>query len=107
VATHLRAHKAQKLANPLAEVFRHPIHTREFGSHLTNVLRCLLLESYGYQVTVTELVGLEHSMKNELIIAKKIENKRPRAADRLQKLLTEFGLEDLQTRFKTDWPYSL
>lgn len=53
----------------LTEIWRHPIHTREFGSHITNVLRCLKLESMGYQVTVTELVGWEHSMKNELIIA--------------------------------------
>ena len=51
-------------------MWRHPIHTREFGSHLTNVLRCLQLEARGYQLTVTELVGWEHSMKNELIIAK-------------------------------------
>jgi hypothetical protein len=26
-----------------------------------------MLEAHGYQVTVTELVGWEHSMKNELI----------------------------------------
>ncbi len=55
--------------NPLAELWRRPLHTREFGSQLTNVLRCLWLESAGYKVTVTELVGWEHSMKNELIVA--------------------------------------
>lgn len=102
VAAHLRQNKAALLSSPLAEVFRHPIHTREFGSHLTNVLRCLLLESYGYQVTVTELTGLEHSMKNELIVANKIERRRPRAAERLKSLLTEFGLEELQKRFNTE-----
>jgi hypothetical protein len=41
------------------------------GSQLTNVLRCLYLEANGYQVTVTELVGWEHSMKNELILARR------------------------------------
>lgn len=102
VATHLRANKGARLSSPLAEVFRHPIHTREFGSHLTNVLRCLLLESYGYQVTVTELTGLEHSMKNELIIAHKIEKRRPHAVERLHALLTEFGLNELKTRFNTE-----
>ncbi len=50
-------------ANPLTEIWRHPLHTREFGSHVTNVLRCLQLEAHGYQVSVTELVGWEHSMK--------------------------------------------
>ena len=69
VAATLRKTKSQALKNELSEIWRHPIHTREFGSHITNVLRCLQLESHGYDVTVTELVGWEHSMKNELIIA--------------------------------------
>lgn len=50
VAAMLRKHKGKALANPLAELWRHPIHTREFGSHITNVLRCLQLEAHGYQV---------------------------------------------------------
>ena len=63
VAAVLNKHKNQSFGKtPLSEIWRHPIHTREFGSHLTNVLRCLLLESHGYQVTVTELVGWEHWM---------------------------------------------
>ena len=103
VASYLRKNKAGQLANPLTEIWRHPIHTREFGSHLTNVLRCLLLESYGYQVTVTELVGLEHSMKNELIVATKTENSRRRAADRLHTILHEIGLDELKSRFNTQF----
>lgn len=102
VASVLRKNKAGQLANAITEIWRHPIHTREFGSHITNVLRCLQLESYGYQVTVTELVGLEHSMKNELIVATKKEGPRKRAADRLQTILAEVGLEELKERFSTD-----
>ena len=66
VSKSLRSEKSDQLKYTLSELWRHPIHTREFGSHLTNVLRCLLLEGMGYKVTVTELVGWEHSMKNEL-----------------------------------------
>ena len=84
---------------PLSEIWRHPIHSREFGSHLTNVLRCLLLESHGYQVTVTELVGWEHSMKNELIIAKQKDAPRKNAAQRLEHILCELNLEELRGRF--------
>jgi hypothetical protein len=62
---------------------------------LTNVLRCLYLESQGYTVTVTELVGWEHSMKNELILAKYSGQKKRSAAERLQALLAEFGLTSL------------
>jgi hypothetical protein len=67
----LSANKALSLGRtPLAELWRHPLHTREMGSQLSNVLRCLYLEAWGYQVTVTELVGWEHSLKNELILAR-------------------------------------
>ena len=61
VAAAMRAKKSESLSKtPLAELWRHPIHTRELGSHLTNVLRCLLLESHGYDVTVTEPVSYTH-----------------------------------------------
>ncbi|MDZ4663191.1 MAG: SAM-dependent methyltransferase [Pseudomonadota bacterium] len=102
VATCLKKNKAQALAHPITEIWRHPHHTREFGSHLTNVLRCLQLEAYGYQVNVTELVGLEHSLKNELIIATKIEGPRKRIADRLKLVLQDLGLSELETRFSTN-----
>jgi len=93
VASVLRAGKALQLARtPLAELWRHPLHTRELGSQITNVLRCLHLEASGYQVTVTELVGWEHSMKNELIIARYTGQKKRSAAERLRAILEEFGL---------------
>jgi Methyltransferase domain len=101
VASKLRQNKALNLSRtPLAELWRHPLHTREIGSQLTNVLRCLYLESKGYTVTVTELVGWEHSMKNELILARYSGRPKPDAAQRLQSLLTEFGLtESLASRY--------
>lgn len=102
VAACLRQTKAMSLTRtPLAELWRHPIHTREMGSQITNVLRCLYLEASGYQVTVTELVGWEHSMKNELIVARYTGHKKRSAAERLQQLLSEFGLEALaHSRFQ-------
>ena len=101
VARCLSQHKALSLARtPLAELWRHPLHARELGSQITNVLRCLYLEASGYQVTVTELVGWEHSMKNELIIARYTGQPKRAAAQRLQALLAEFGLTTLRdTRF--------
>ena len=94
VAACLRQDKALQLARtPLAELWRHPLHTREMGSQITNVMRCLYLESQGYQVTVTELVGWEHSMKNELILAHHTGQKKHTAGERLQALLTQLGLQ--------------
>ena len=100
VAAVLNKNKNQSFGKtPLSEIWRHPIHTREFGSHLTNVLRCLQLEAHGYQVTVTELVGWEHSMKNELIIARLTGAPRKNAPQRLEQILQEMNLEELRERF--------
>ncbi len=67
------------------------------------MLRCLQLEAHGYQVTVTELVGWEHSMKNELILASRPATpnvaKTRSAQTRLQQVLQELGLGELTARF--------
>ena len=100
VATVFKKNKASDLAkNALTEIWRHPLHTREFGSQITNVLRCLQLEAHGYQVNVTELVGWEHSMKNELIIASFKDLPRKRATERLSEVLHTLGLDEMRTRF--------
>lgn len=100
VATLLRSKKNASFARtPLSELWRHPLHTREFGSQVTNALRCLQLEAHGYQLTVTELVGWEHSLKNELIIARRTGAVRGNAAARLEAILHELRLEPLRARF--------
>jgi hypothetical protein len=100
VAKTLRQHKTDSLRhNVLSELWRHPVHTREFGSQVTNVLRCLQLQAHGYQVTVTELIGWEHSMKNELILATRTSNPNDAARGRLHRLLEELSLEKLEARF--------
>ena len=100
VAGVLRQYKSASLAaSALAEIWRHPIHTREFGSLVTNVLRCLLLEAHGYRLNVTELVGWEHSMKNELIIARREGAPRGNARERAARIVEELGLTDLESRF--------
>jgi hypothetical protein len=102
VAAVLRKNKSASFsAHSLTEIWRHPLHTREFGSMLTNVLRCLHLEAHGYQVNVTELVGWEHSMKNELIIASYKDLPRRRPSERLNELLNTLGLTELSQRFFT------
>lgn len=103
VATLLNKNKGESLArNSLTELWRHPLHTREFGSLVTNVLRALQLEAHGYQVSVTELVGWEHSMKNELIIARYKDLPRRRATERLHEVLQSLGLEEMRQRFFTE-----
>jgi hypothetical protein len=85
---------------PTYSLWRHPIHRREFGSHLTNVVRSLFLESKGYRVRSTEFVGLEHSLKNEVIIAEKVQAHNGLAEKSLHDLLAQFPIQPylLQSR---------
>jgi SAM-dependent methyltransferase len=76
----------------LTEMHRHPWHRRELGSHLTNVIRALALEALGYQVTVTELAGWEHSLKNELILGRKLHGESRPSRERLDVLLAAAGV---------------
>jgi len=82
----------------LAPLFEHPWHRREFGAHLTNVVRALLLESFGYQVTVTELTGWEHSLKNELILGRRVHKENRAAREKLERLLADAGVAPKATR---------
>src|ERR1700749_1690919 len=73
------------------QLWRHPIQRREFGAHLTNVLRGLFLEAHGYKVRVTEFTGMEHSLKNEFIFAERHQRSNPRARAEFEKLTKEIG----------------
>lgn len=79
----------------LYQVWRHAIHRREFGSHLTNVVRCLVLEAHGYKVRTTEFTGLEHSLKNEVIVGEKVQRSNKMANKALQQIVQKFHLEEM------------
>src|SRR6195952_2971715 len=85
------ARELESVKGPLDQLWRHGLHCREFGAHLTNVLRGLYLEAHGYKVRVTELTGLEHSLKNEFIFAERHHRANPRARAEFEKLAKEIG----------------
>jgi hypothetical protein len=90
--------KSKPLDPAIAALFAHPLHRRELGSHLTNVVRALVLEAHGYKVTVTELVGWEHSAKNELILGKRSHRYDAGARATLRALLERFQIEPALVR---------
>jgi len=85
----------------IAALFAHPLHRRELGSHLTNVVRGLALAAHGYKVTITELVGWEHSAKNELILAKRAHRYDDAARAQLCAVLDRFQIEPAIVRALT------
>ena len=95
----------QKNENPHAcsLLYDDPLHRREFGSHLTNIIRVLALRSFGYKVTVTELTSWEHTAKGELIIAKRVNNYDQKAKEKLETILEHFSLETFLTKAITNF----
>ena len=90
-----QAELAQQLdgvKGPLEQLWRHGMHRREFGSHLTNVLRGLYLEAHGYKVRVTEFTGFEHTQKNEMFFAERHQRSNPRARTAFEKLTAQLGV---------------
>jgi hypothetical protein len=85
------ARDLEAVKGPLEQLWRHPIQRREFGAHLTNVLRGLFLEAHGYKVRVTEFTGFEHTQKNEMIFAERHQRSNPRARAEYDRLANEIG----------------
>ena len=100
-----QALKSSHRSDALNQLWSSAHHRREFGAHLTNVTRTLALKSVGYAVNVTELIGWEHSMKNELIMARRIGRYQQKAREELQSLLQHTGLiaEDGEYLEHTPW----
>ena len=92
------ARRRADLDPAIAALLAHALHRRELGSHLTNVVRGLVLEAHGYKVTVTELVGWEHSAKNELILGKRVQRHDARARARLAAVLARCAIEPALVR---------
>ena len=98
------ARDLEKSKNDLHQLWRHPIQRREFGAHATNVLRGLFLEAHGYKVRVTELTGLEHSLKNEFIFAERHHKSNPPARAEFEKLAREIGAAPKLLEFASSEP---
>jgi len=86
------ARALEKEKGALSQLWRHPIQRREFGAHVTNVMRALYLESKGYKVRVTELTGWEHSLKNEFILAERHQRSNATAKKEFDALVQQLGV---------------
>jgi hypothetical protein len=94
----------------LEPLFRHGIQVDRMTEAVTDTLRCLYLEAWGYQTKIQEFVGTEHTAKNLLIVASKVRAGAPRQ-DLLNQAIQfqhRFGIESqrLADRLQADLPHS-
>jgi SAM-dependent methyltransferase len=77
-------------------LFRHGVQVDRMAETITDTLRCLYLEAWGYQARIQEFVGTEHTAKNLLIVASKTRDAgaRPALLNRAVEFQRKFGIEN-------------
>src|ERR1700740_1255633 len=80
----------------LEPLFRHGVQVDRMTETVTDTLRCLYLEAWGYQTRVQEFVGTEHTAKNLLIVASRTHKPGP-SEDFLERCVEfqhQFGIQN-------------
>ena len=69
---------------------------RTLTEAVTDTLRCLYLEAWGYQTRIQGFVGTEHTAKNLLIVASRTDKSGPRPdlINRALEFQRQFGIEN-------------
>lgn len=82
------------IPDKLAGIFKYGIHEERLASMLTDGLRAMTLEYYGYETKVFEFISTEHTAKNTMITAVKSCDKNPEKLAEINGIKEEFGIED-------------
>ncbi len=93
---HKQIRKQMNPSNPLKEITRFGILEERQAEMLTDAIRALLLEAYGYKTRVFEFISTEHTPKNVMIAATRKKTTTipdPRVMARIQALKAQFGIE--------------
>ena len=80
----------------LEPLFRHGVQLDRMTETVTDTIRCLYLEAWGYQTRIQEFVGTEHTAKNLLIVASRTRQPGPRhdLVEQATEFQHRFGVEN-------------
>lgn len=89
----------KKITSPelMKGIYKHGILTERLTVTLTDGLRALMLEYFGYQTKVFEFISSEHTAKNTMITAVRKNNIHEKSADKLNEInliKKEFQIDD-------------
>lgn len=73
----------------LQPLLQHGIHLGQEAEMITDSLRALLLEAWGYDTQVFEFISLEHTSKNKMILAVKNKLSSEKQAEKRQKIMAQ------------------
>ena len=74
---HKQIRKAMNVTNELSNVTKFGILKERQAEIITDTIRAMILEAYGYKTNVFEFISLEHTPKNVMIVGKKIRKEKP------------------------------
>lgn len=91
----VRREMEKSVPEPISDITRHGILLEREAEIVTDSIRALILEYFGYAVKVFEFVSGEHTAKNIMITAHKTSSPVPddRILTRIKKLKKLFGIE--------------
>ncbi len=85
-----------QMHNPtiLQPLLQYGVHQGQEAEMITDTLRALLLDAYGYDTQVLEFISLEHTSKNKMILAVKRSNAstKPEALAQIKALKEFYGI---------------
>ena len=87
-------HEIKKQLKPpelLAPILKHPVMHERISETITDGIRSMLLESFGYKTKMFEFVATEHTPKNNLLVATR-KREAQNNGNEVQKLLDSFGI---------------
>jgi hypothetical protein len=93
---HKQIRKSFNVTNELKEVTKFGILKERQAEIITDTIRALLLEAYGYKTKVFEFISLEHTPKNVMIVGRKTRKSNPdkdKILANIQAIKQTFGIE--------------
>ncbi len=93
---HKQIRKAMKVENEFSSVLKHGILEERQAELLTDGLRALIMEVFGYKTRVFEFISSEHTSKNIMIVGRKVGINEARKAKVLEEITAVkrlFGIE--------------
>ncbi|HKL71684.1 MAG TPA: SAM-dependent methyltransferase, partial [Marinilabiliaceae bacterium] len=93
---HKQIRKEFNVTNELSHVVKYGILKERQAEIITDSLRALLLEAYGYKTKVFEFISTEHTPKNLMIVGRKVHSNNPdkeNILDTIQAIKKIYGIE--------------
>lgn len=90
---HKQVRLAMKHNNLLSPILKHGILEERQAELLTDGIRALILEAYGYKTQVFEFISTEHTAKNIMITAVKKSDYDPSFIQRVEDIKNLFGID--------------